>query len=253
MPLRYWLFVLFTLALTAFIGYGTLATARLLQRWQPDRNLLLLPAENVLRVLLIPLCLLLGWLSGVPPAQLGWRLSDVVTREVLHGAVWGVGVALFFYVATRWLIARTGDRFYSTTIITAILPNSVTEAVLVLLAMIPVVLVEELLFRSLLLGGLTPVAPVWLLLIGWGILFGALHSPQGVWGMTGAGLAGVLFGLLFLGYGTLIVPVTAHYIANVLQIGIALWLRRRGVLPPGVSGQSNPPDDLDAPHPFGGI
>jgi membrane protease YdiL (CAAX protease family) len=228
MPPRYWLFVALTLALTIFIGYGTFATARLLQRWTPDRNLLLLPAENVLRLFLVFVCILLGVLSGVGARQLGWQLDAAHwPDQVLAGVVWGVFVAGFFYLATRWLVARTGERFYSSVIVEAIVPRNGSAAVLVALAMIPVVLVEELLFRSLLLGGLIPIAPTWLLLIGLGVLFGVMHSPQGIWGMSGAALAGMLFGGLFLWYGTIVTPIVAHYITNLLQIGMAMRLRNR--------------------------
>ena len=55
MPINFWIFVLLTLALVIFISYGTYATAQLLRHWQPDRNLLLLPAENLIRLLLITL------------------------------------------------------------------------------------------------------------------------------------------------------------------------------------------------------
>lgn len=231
-PLRYWFFVVLTLLLTGAMGFGTFTTARLLRMWKPDRNLLLLPAENALRIVLIVGCVLLGWLSGLSPAQLGWSDGGQSwARLAWIGVAWGVGVAGFFFLATRWLVAGTGGRFYSTTLIDAILPRTGRDAVWVAVVMIFVVLLEELLFRSLLLGGLQLIAPTWTLLLLWGVLFGAMHSPQGLWGMAGAGLAGVLFGILFLIYGSLITPVVAHYVANVLQIGLAMRLQNRAALP----------------------
>ena len=70
--MRYWFFVGGVLLLTAFVGYGTFATARLLKHWQPDRNLLLLPAENVMRLILVGVCIGLGYLSGLGENALGW-------------------------------------------------------------------------------------------------------------------------------------------------------------------------------------
>jgi uncharacterized protein len=107
-----------------------------------------------------------------------------------------------------------------------IIPKSRREFLLVLLALIPVVLLEELLFRSLLLGGLSPLAPEIALLIGFGLVFGLFHSPQGIWGMIGAGLGGIIFGLLFLWQQSLLAPVVAHYVANAAQIGVALLVSR---------------------------
>lgn len=217
MPITYWIFVLLTVALLSFIGYGTYTTARLLRTWQPDYNLLLLPAETWLRLALIGLCLALGLLSGVSPQELGW-VSTAWPTHVGWGIGWGSGLALFFYVTTRWVVGRGNGRFYSTVIIKAITPRNQRELGLVLLAMGPVVLLEELLFRSLLIGGLRPILPLPLLLIGWSVLFGLLHQPQGIWGMIGAGFAGLILGYLFMASGTLVLPVVTHYITNIVQV-----------------------------------
>jgi hypothetical protein len=219
----YWLFVILVLAMTAFLGYGTFATARLLRTWQPEGNLLLMPGENVLRLGMVALCVGLGWLSGLPLAELGWTAPGAA-GQVLWGVGIGGAVAGFFIVTTRWLVQRTGMRFYSDQVIGLIVPKSGRELLLVGLALMPVVVLEELLFRSLLLGGLSPILPVAWLLVGFGVIFGLLHSPQGAWGMVGAGLAGILFGLLFLWQGSLLLPIVAHYVANFVQIAVAMQL-----------------------------
>ncbi|MBV7332762.1 CPBP family intramembrane metalloprotease [Chloroflexi bacterium TSY] len=199
-------------------------TARLLRTWKPEGNILLYGPENWLRILLVGACILLGLLSGVPQSDLGWNYTNGA-NQLLQGFLWGIAIALFFFLATRWLVTHTGQQFYSSTIILAIIPRSISEATLVILAMIPAVLVEELLFRSLLLGGLGPLAPTWILLLGSAVLFGILHSPQGIWGMVGASLAGGLFGGLFLWQNSLITPTIAHYVANLVQIGIAALIQ----------------------------
>ena len=217
MTLNYWIFVLLLVGLLGFISYGTYTTARLLRSLQPDRTLLLLPAENGVRLLLIGLCVGLGWLSGLTRQQLGWTITDWLA-QVGWGISWGSGLALFFYFTTDHLVRRGGDRFYSTVIIKAITPHNRRELLLVLLAMGPVVLMEELLFRSLLIGGLTPILPLPLLLIGWSLLFGLLHQPQGLWGMIGAGLAGLVLGYLFVQAGSIMLPLVAHYVTNMMQV-----------------------------------
>ena len=224
MTSTYWIFVGLTLALTGFLGYATFATARLLQTWRPDRNLMLLPGENLLRLGMIGACWGLGRLSGLGAGALGWR-SQGWPIQVVGGVGIGLGVAAVFVTATRWLVQRTGHRFYSDQIIDLIVPASGRELAWVAAALVPAVLLEELLFRSLLLGGLAPVLPVTWLLLGFGVIFGLLHSPQGAWGMAGAGLAGILFGLLFLWQGSLILPVVAHYVANLAQIVVAMGRR----------------------------
>ncbi len=228
MTTNYLLFLIATLALTGFIGYGTFATARLLRTWTPDRNLLLMPAENWVRLGMIALCGGLAWLSGLPQAQFG--LAPLSTSKVLIELVWGAtlgaALALLIVLITRWLLrqpfARDNPRVYTTTILDHILPHSRDEFLAVSMVMVSVVLLEELLFRGLLIGGIAPVTPAWTLVVGWGIIFGLLHSPQGIWGMLGAGLAGVALGALFLWRGTLITPLVAHYVANMAQIGLAM-------------------------------
>lgn len=229
MTIRYALFLLVTLALTGFIGYGTFVTARLLRTWRPERNLLLLPQENGVRVLLVFVCIGLGVLSGVEPPALGWGWQNW-QADALLGLGIGLVLAFGFYAATRLLLRLGGGRFYSPSVLEILLPTNRREFWLVLLAFIPAVLVEELLFRSLLVGGLSPlIAPV-LLVLGGGVIFGLVHSPQGVWGMTGAGLAGVIFGLLFTATGSLVAPVVAHYVANSVQIGLAAQIARQDSL-----------------------
>ncbi len=181
----------------------------------------------MMRLFFILVCLLLGRLSGLPPEQLGWVAPRPVTQALL-GAGIGLALGLFFFLTTRWVIRFTGQRFYSTVIIEYVVPRGGREAILVTLALIPVVILEELLFRSLLLGGLAPILPVSGLVVGLGLLFGLLHSPQGLWGMAGASLAGILFGLLFLWQDSLLTPIVAHYLANWVQILLAMrW--REGV------------------------
>jgi membrane protease YdiL (CAAX protease family) len=223
MTINYWLFVGATLALLAFLGYGTFATARLLRHWQPTHNLLLMPAENVVRVVLIVATVLLGQLSGVGTAALGWQIT-AFWPQLLNGIMWGGLLAGFFIWSTHWLLTHGGARYYSAVIINAIVPRNRRELLLVLLAMGPVVLLEELLFRSLLIGGLQLVVPAWVLLLGWSVIFGLLHSPQGRWGMMGAGLAGLLLGGLFLASESLLPPLAAHYVANSVQLVQAMRL-----------------------------
>ena len=225
--LRYWLFILLTLVLTALLSIATYRTARLLEHWRPDRNLITLPAENALRLSLIAMCIALGFLSGLSPEELGWVFTDW-QAAVWQGIVWGVVMALVFYYATRWVYARSEERFYSPVVLEAVIPRSRGELAAVAAAMTSVVALEELLFRSLLLGGLSPVLPVSALALIIGVGFGLLHSPQGLWGMVMAAMAGIALGFLWLVSGSILAPITAHYVANMVQIVQAMRARDRG-------------------------
>jgi membrane protease YdiL (CAAX protease family) len=226
LSLRYVLFVVLTLLLTAWIGYNTYATARILRTWRPPSNPLLHPLETLVRLALIAGCIGLGWLSGLDRAVLGWTAADPWAQVVL-GVLGGAALGALFLYATRWVVKRTGERYYSPLVLDLIVPSDRREFLLTTVAMVMVVLLEELLFRSLLVGGMTPLLPGPLLVLGVGILFGLLHSPQGAWGMTGAALAGIVLGALFLLGGSLLLPSIAHYTANMIQVSVAY--RKRSV------------------------
>jgi membrane protease YdiL (CAAX protease family) len=221
MDLRYWLFVVLTLLLTGLIGYSTYATARLLRTWQPETNLLLMPAEAFMRLVFILAGIGLGLLSGLPMEQLGWTLVDA-GRQIMWGIGWGMVMAGFFALTTQWVVNGTGQRLYSARMLAHILPTNRRESLLVALAMISVVVAEEILFRSLLLGGLTPLLSPSLLIGLSAIVFGLMHSPQGLWGMVGATLGGILFGVLFFQADSILLPLVAHYVANMVQIYVAM-------------------------------
>ncbi|MCC6457693.1 MAG: CPBP family intramembrane metalloprotease [Caldilineaceae bacterium] len=225
MPFSYIAFAVLTLLLVGLVGYGTYRAAQILPDWPIDQNPLLHPAETALRLVLIILCIGLGLLSGQSRAVLGWQMPQPLT-QVAWGILWGLVIAAVYIVATRWVMAKSGGRYYTTTVVRVIVPRSRRQLWAVAWAMISVVLLEELLFRSLLLGGFTTLLPTWLLLTAGGIIFGLMHSPQGWWGMVAIALGGVLLGLMFLAMQSLLMPLVAHYVANMGQIGYAYW---RGV------------------------
>ena len=225
MTLAYTAFLVLTLLLVAFVGYGTYRAAQLLPHWPPDQNPLLHPVESALRVVLILVCIGLGFLSGQAWTTLGWQMPRPVA-QIGWGVVWGLAIAAIYVVATRWIVAKSGGRYYTPAVVRVIVPRSGSQLAAIALVMVSVVALEELLFRSLLLGGLTPLLPPWLLLVLGGIVFGLMHSPQGWWGMVAIALGGVVLGMMFLGEQSLLMPAVAHYMANMAQITYAYW---RGV------------------------
>ncbi len=216
MDWRYLLFAGLTLLITTFVGYGAHMTARLLRSWQPQENLLLLPAENALRAIVLAICILLGRGSGLSPETLGWQFPNAGS-QLLTGFLTGLSMALVFVGMGRFVTRYTDTRFYRS-ILELVVPRNRREAGLMPFALLLSVLFEEVLFRSLLIGGLSPLLPTAWLIIGFSIVFGLLHSPQGAWGIFGAGMAGALFGLLFVWQQSLLTPMVAHFVANGAQI-----------------------------------
>jgi membrane protease YdiL (CAAX protease family) len=220
-----------SLVLLAFVCWLTYQSDQLLQRWEPEFNLLLAPAENLARLGLIALCLLIGLASGVSAVRLGWA-----SRALWLDVVLGLGTGLVVQVTVNWLTFRAigafGKDVYSPKVMKAILPRSPREQILVPLALLPAVLLEELLFRSLLLGGFSLFAPPLLLAAVFSLLFGLMHAPQGRFGIVVTAIVGFLLSLLFLWRWSLLPTVVAHYAINLRQLRTAErqrdWLERYG-------------------------
>ena len=208
-------------ALIALVAVGTVRTGRLLRTWTPPFNPLLSLPENALRLAMIAASIALGLAFGPGPAALGWQ-TTYIGRDLALGAAFGVVMAGFFALAGRVAVRRWGPEVYDDRVLRCILPVSRHERPGVALALLPAALLEELLFRSLPLGGLTwLIAPHWLL---WplAVFFGLLHWPQGGWGVAGTTLAAILLSLLFLATGSIWPPLAAHYVMNVLQVAVAV-------------------------------
>ena len=136
-------------------------TGRLLRTWTPPFNPLLSLPENALRLGLIAASVGLGLAFGPGPAALGWQTAHI-WRDLVVGAILGVVMAGFFAVAGRAAVNRWGPEVYDDRVLRCILPITQRERPGVALALLPAALLEELLFRSLPLGGLTwLVAPHW--------------------------------------------------------------------------------------------
>jgi len=214
-------------ALLALVAVSTVRTGRLLRTWTPPFNPLLSLPENALRLGLIAAGVGLGLVFGPGPAALGWQTAHI-GRDVALGAFIGVVMAGFFALAGRAAVNRWGQEVHDDRVLRCILPVTRRERPGVALALLPAALLEELLFRSLPLGGLTwLVAPHWLM---WplAVFFGLLHWPQGGWGVAGTTLAAILLSLLFLGTGSIWPPLAAHYVMNGLQVAAAV---RAGLRP----------------------
>ena len=223
MPLTYIAFVVLTLLLVGFVGYGTFRAAKLLPNWPHDQNPLLLPGETVLRAVLILVCIGLGLLSGQSWAVLGWHVPAQPMDQVGWGTLWGIIMAAIYIVTTRWVMSKGDARYYTPTVVRVIVPRSPQQFGAVAVAMISIVVLEELLFRSLLLGGLSPLLPTWALLVMAAVIFGLMHSPQGWWGMIAVALGGVVLGSMFFAERSLLMPAVAHYVVNMAQISYAYW------------------------------
>src|SRR5438105_6700519 len=145
----YFLFVAGTLLLLTGLAWVTYQSGRLLRSIPLHENLLLAPLENAVKAGLVGVCLALGLISGLPAARLGWTL-DHPARDLALGLAVGLLAQVLVNAITLWAIARFGKGVYSPVVLKNIYPRRRREWLLVPAAMLLAVLLEELLFRSLL-------------------------------------------------------------------------------------------------------
>lgn len=213
-----WLFTAGVAALIALVSYTTVRSGLALRTWAPPSNLLLSRPDNAIRLGLIGLCLLLGFTVGPGPEALGWLVpAGRLAQDLALGIVVGLILAASLNLGGKLAVRRWGPQVFSTRLLQCMLPANRREWAGVLLALLPAALLEELLFRSLPLGGLAWLVPPWWLLWPLALLFGLLHWPQGGWGIAGTALAAVVLSLLFLASGSIWAPLAAHYTMNIYQ------------------------------------
>jgi membrane protease YdiL (CAAX protease family) len=229
-------FAAFTVGMIALFSLGAWRTGVLLRDWTPPGNLLLSWPDNLLRIALIAACFAVGAAWGPGPEALGWGF-DRLPRDIAVGAGAGLALALALNGAGQLAVARWGPDVASTRLIRCMLPAHRGEWPGVLLALLPAALLEELVFRSLPLGGLGWLISPWLLLWPLALLFGLLHWPQGRLGVVLTAAAAAALSLLFLLTGSLWAALVAHYVVNVHQVVAA---RRQGLQPLRTSPPASP-------------
>ncbi|MFD0775522.1 type II CAAX prenyl endopeptidase Rce1 family protein, partial [Streptomonospora algeriensis] len=78
---------------------------------------------------------------------------------------------------------------------------------------------EELLYRGLLVAfGVALGLPVWAAAAAACLLFALAHLYQGWWGVVGPGLLGALFMVVYLGTGSLLIPIAAHVVLELRSL-----------------------------------
>lgn len=210
-------FVFASLGLTVALAWATYQSGRLLRSVPVSENLLLAPVENMVKVMVVLLCVGLGILSGATPEQLGWTLQNG-WRDLGLGLLLGLMTQLAANGLTLAAIKVWGKGIYSPVVMKNIMPRTRIEWLLVPAALFLAVVLEELLFRSLLIGALSLTVPVPVLVVGFAAIFGLMHSPQGTLGVFLTGVLGMWLSLLFVWSGGLLLPLTAHYVINFLQL-----------------------------------
>ncbi|MFC4562140.1 CPBP family intramembrane glutamic endopeptidase [Nocardiopsis mangrovi] len=87
---------------------------------------------------------------------------------------------------------------------------------------------EELLYRGLFVAlGVALGLPVWLVAIVSCVVFAVAHVYQGWWGLVGPGLLGALFMVVYLGTGSIFIPMVLHIALDLRSLLLTGRGRRR--------------------------
>lgn len=175
-------------------------------------------------------------LTPITMEQLGFRPVRLAASglERLLGigaaAVWGVLGALFLYqMVAYWRSAafreeqaralarrREAGGWYDR-VVDNLIPRTRREKAWYLVSALAAGIAEELVFRGfalLVLGWVLPAWPGWALALAAGGMFGLAHSYQGPRGAAKTALLGTLFGLLYLGTGSLAGCILLHILLD---------------------------------------
>lgn len=214
------IFVAGTLVLTAALTYMTAATARILRRGPLPYNPLLHPLESVFRLGLILVCSVLIWWSGFPAVDFGFVPIDM-GRDVVLAAALGIMLVWGVNLLSVLLLSNTSAGFYSKNALVSMRPTTALEMAMTIPATLPAAALEELLFRSMWIGGFSMWLPAPALIVVTAIVFGAMHIAQGLWGVLVTGIIGLVFGILFVWSGSFWLVLIAHWVMNLNQFVIA--------------------------------
>ena len=221
------LFTALVVCMTAALGWLTVQSGRLLRRFTPHTNLLLLLPDNVARLLVIVFCIVIGLALGPGIDALGWSTNRLPVDLAL-GAALGLLLAPAIVWAGNSVVARWGANVYDNRLLRAIVPVDRREWAGVALALLPAAFVEELVFRSMPLAGLAWLISPWVLIWPLALVFGLLHWTQGEWGVVGTTLLGLVLSVLFLWTRSIWAPLAMHWVLNVVEITLA---QRQGLRP----------------------
>jgi uncharacterized protein len=156
------------------------------------------------------------------PSRRRWRWSDVGWGAIAWFSLLGVSIAVTLVVmALRIPRSANGEQIADV--------GGATQAAFAGAALVGAPIVEELLFRGVMLRSLTRRIGVRAAVVGQGALFGVYHAnPVYGWGNVGLvlqlGAVGIVLGAWTVHRnGRLLPAMTAHFILNLIAITLLVW------------------------------
>ena len=163
------------------------------------------------------IALLCGWL--LPPNVL-WRpptglAANIRLDAVPQGVIIGLAIGLLIGLVVPVIMIRrhpdTADKQLEA--IRFLLPTTIAQRWAFVLVCLTAGIAEEWIYRGFVLHFLVSAIPAvngWIVVLAAAAMFGIAHAYQGKVGTALTGVLGFLFGLLYIGTGSLLLPMILH-------------------------------------------
>jgi membrane protease YdiL (CAAX protease family) len=188
---------------------------------------------------------------GLDLGDLGFAWPRASAYTVV-GAV-GFGLSVLLLIGLRRRVDR-GTTVVAPAEVGALLPRTAAERRSFTALALTAGCCEEVLYRGFLLAVVVAVAPgldPWRLVLVSALAFAVAHTYQGVVGMLTAAVLGAGFAVLFLGTGSLLLPVLLHALIDLRLLVLSVRTPRHRARPgvaPTFSPRSPPGARADSPR-----
>lgn len=178
-------------------------------------------------IALVALVVFFVWRSGeargeVPFAKLGWDVREA-PREIVLGIIlfFPMTISAAFIAALLQALGFSGPGRGAS----ALSPPAGIEILLALLLVIVVAIAEETIFRGYLMLRIRNVTgSVPLAIVASSLVFAIGHGYQGVSGLVAVGVIGVELALVYVWRGSLVAPMTMHFLQDFIGIVLLPFL-----------------------------
>lgn len=183
----------------------------------------ILASSIILRdIALVALILYFLWHNREPRARIGWTVRSL-SHEVL------LGILLYFPVALSagslaWVLRELGLSLPSGPP-EFLRPHGTAELALAVGLVAVVAVAEETIFRGYLIrrfAAITGNTAAAVLISS--VIFSLGHGYEGSAGLIAVGFLGAIFALVYLWRGSLVAPITMHFLQNFLGLIVAPYI-----------------------------
>ncbi len=188
---------------------------------QGSLGFVVVAVATILRDLsLVCLTLFFAWRNGEPVAAIGWS-----TRRRWSEVVLGAGLFVPMYLGAAWLesaLHAAGFSLPATPLPSLTPAPDPAQLLLAAVLVVIVALAEETIFRGYLMLRLTAItkSPAAAVLIS-AVIFSIGHGYEGSAGVITVGTLGAVFAVVYLWRGSLVAPVTMHFLQDFIGIVLA--------------------------------